>query len=93
MGYLRPEVLHGVKLGDEAQVGLPRFAFVVLEKPESPPADEETRWHKPAAPRDPPLDAAAARRRLVSRVRDSLVSDETGERRAERRRTCSEMKR
>lgn len=34
---VRPEVLHSVKFGDETKVGLPRFAFVILEKPKSPP--------------------------------------------------------
>lgn len=33
---LRPEILNGVELGDEPQIGLPSFAFVVLEKPKSP---------------------------------------------------------
>lgn len=39
---LRPEVFHSVKLGDETQVGLPGFAFVILEKPQSPPGKTET---------------------------------------------------
>lgn len=39
---LRPKVFHSVKLGDEAQVGLPGFAFVILEKPQSPPGKTET---------------------------------------------------
>lgn len=35
--YLRPEIFHRVKIGDETEVGLPCFAFVILEKPKSPP--------------------------------------------------------
>lgn len=38
---LRPEVFHSVKLGDETQVCLPSFAFVILEKPQSPPGKTE----------------------------------------------------
>lgn len=37
---LRPEIFHSVKFGDEAKVGLPCFAFVVLEKPKSPPGNQ-----------------------------------------------------
>lgn len=33
MIYLRPEVFHSVKFGDETKIGLPCFAFVILEKP------------------------------------------------------------
>lgn len=33
---LRPEIFHRVELGDEAQVGLPRFALVILEEPQRP---------------------------------------------------------
>lgn len=35
--HLRPEVFHSVKLGDETKIGFPCFAFVILEKPKSPP--------------------------------------------------------
>lgn len=38
---LRPEVFHSVKLGDETQVCLPSFAFVVLEKPQRPSRQTE----------------------------------------------------
>lgn len=31
-----PEIFHRVELGDEAQVGLPRFALVILEEPQRP---------------------------------------------------------
>lgn len=37
---LRPEVFHSVKFGDETKIRLPCFAFVVLEKPKSPPANQ-----------------------------------------------------
>lgn len=40
--YLRPEVFYSVKFGDETKVGLPCFAFVILEKPKSPPANQRT---------------------------------------------------
>lgn len=43
---LRPEVLHSVKFGDETKVGLPRFAFVILEKPKSPPENNKTKKQK-----------------------------------------------
>lgn len=39
---VRPEVFHSVKLGDKAQVCLPSFAFVILEKPQSPPGKTKT---------------------------------------------------
>lgn len=38
--YLRPEVFHSVEFGDETKICLPRFAFVILEKPQSPPANQ-----------------------------------------------------
>ena len=34
--FLRPEILNCVKLGDKAEVGLPRFALVILKEPERP---------------------------------------------------------
>lgn len=37
--HSRPEVLHGVKLGDELQVVLPGPASVVLEEPQNPPGE------------------------------------------------------
>lgn len=33
---LRPEIFNGVKFGDEPQVGLPCFALVILEEPQTP---------------------------------------------------------
>lgn len=42
---LRPEVFHSVKLGDETQVRLPCFAFVILEKPQSPPSETRQRHY------------------------------------------------
>ena len=39
-GHSRPEVLHGVKLGDQLQVVLPGPAVVILEEPQSPPGVE-----------------------------------------------------
>lgn len=35
-GSLRPEIFNGVKFGDEPQVGLPCFALVILEEPQTP---------------------------------------------------------
>lgn len=44
---VRPEVLHSVKFGDETKVGLPRFAFVILEKPKSPPVkNKQTSYYR-----------------------------------------------
>lgn len=34
--YLRPEIFHRVKSGDQTKIGLPCFAFVILEEPKSP---------------------------------------------------------
>lgn len=46
---LRPEVFHSVKFWDETQVGSPCFAFVVLEKPKSPPANQKTSYYRQTA--------------------------------------------
>ena len=57
--HSRPEVLHGVELGDPMQVVLPGSAAVILEEPQSPPGgwgrgQEEARVHPPARPTPPP---------------------------------------
>ena len=55
--HSRPEVLHGVELGDPMQVVLPGSAAVVLEEPQSPPGGGGgaggSRVHPPARPTPP----------------------------------------
>lgn len=38
--YLRPEIFHRVKSGDQTKIGLPCFAFVIFEEPKSPSEKE-----------------------------------------------------
>lgn len=40
--YLRPEIFHRVKPGDQTKIGLPCFAFVILEEPKSPSEKSKT---------------------------------------------------
>lgn len=39
--YSRPEVFHCVKLGDETEIGLPCFAFVIFKEPKCPSAKQQ----------------------------------------------------